>query len=71
MSAEIIFGGGERLVVPAGDAESVIESLNRCRGGPIRIPGGQLAAGWVDVLSMDGVVLVNPDQVAYVRDLIP
>jgi hypothetical protein len=70
MAAEIVFGGGERLRVSASDAESLVQNLNRAREDqPVSTPSGPIAIGWVDVQTDEGVVLVNPDQVAYVCDV--
>lgn len=39
------------------------------QGGPYPSRQRRLAEGWIDVQTDDGVILVNPAQVAYVRDV--
>lgn len=53
------------------DAESLIRNLGRASQGEVKVPGSPypLAKGWVDVQTKEGVVIVNPAQVAYVRDI--
>jgi hypothetical protein len=72
MAAEVVFSGGHRVRVIGADAETLIQNLCRASQGPVKVPGSPypLAEGWVDVQTEDeGVVLVNPAQVAYVRDV--
>jgi hypothetical protein len=71
MGTELVFSGGHSVIVVGTNAETLIRTLNRpASGEEIQLPSGQrLAAGWVDVQTEDrGVILVNPAQVAYVRD---
>jgi hypothetical protein len=72
MGTEMVFSGGERVKVVGTNAETLTQNLNRASGSePIRLPGSAspLAPGWVDVQTENGVILVNPATVAYVRDL--
>lgn len=70
MATEMIFGGGHRVRVTGTNAETLIRTLNLPAKQPVRTPTGVLAEGWVNVQSeKEGVLLVNPAQVAYVRDL--
>lgn len=71
MGTELIFSGGHRIVVGGTNAAVLTRSLNRAEGAEIRLPTGEtLAPGWVDVQTeSEGVILVNPSQVAYVRDV--
>lgn len=72
MAAELIFSGGHRVRVIGADAESLIQNLGRATQGAVKVPGSPypLAEGWVDVQTEnEGVILVNPAQVAYVRDV--
>jgi hypothetical protein len=72
MGTEMVFSGGNRVQVLGTNAETCIRTLNRGLGGEeIRVPGSSspLAQGWVDVQSDEGVILVNPRTVAYVRDV--
>lgn len=71
MAAEMVFSGGHRVRVIGADAESLIQNLGRAAQGQVKVPGSPypLAEGWVDVQTADGVILVNPAQVAYVRDV--
>jgi len=64
----IVFGGG--LAVQAtGDVRHLMQSLSRTEGGQHATEHGiQLPAGFVDVHTDDGVIYVNPRQVAYVSD---
>ena len=69
---ELVFNGGHRVGVIGTNAEGLIRNLNRVSQGPIRPPGSAspLAEGWVDVQTEEeGVILVNPLSVAYVRDV--
>lgn len=71
MGTEMVFSGGHRVEVIGADAETLIQNLSRAAHGQVRAPGSPypLAEGWVDVQTKDGVILVNPGQVAYVRDV--
>jgi hypothetical protein len=70
MATELVFSGGERVSVVGTNAETLTVSLNRAKEGSIRLANGsQLGDGWIDVQTDDGVILVNPAQVAYVRDV--
>lgn len=73
MGTELVFSGGHRVRVIGTNAEGLIQSLNRAaRGEEIRPPLSPLplAEGWVDVeTEAEGVILVNPSEVAYVRDV--
>jgi len=71
MAAEIIFGGGHSVSVPTTNAEGLALTLNRPkRGEEIRSArGSTLPPGWMEVDTDEGPILVNPDEVAYVRDI--
>lgn len=70
MGTVLVFNGGERVRVIGTNAPTLTRNLDRVRQGPIRLPSGEnLAPGWVDVQTEDGVILVNPAAVAYVRDV--
>lgn len=71
MATEMVFSGGHRVEVLGADAESLIRNLGRASQGEVKVPGSPypLAKGWVDVQTKEGLVLVNPAQVAYVRDI--
>lgn len=59
--------------VSGTNAEGLIQSLNRATNREqIRHPGSgvPLAKGWLDVeTETEGMILVNPSEVAYVRDV--
>jgi hypothetical protein len=64
----IVFGGGA-VVQVTGDAHNLMQSLSRTAGGQRASEHGRpLPAGFVDVHTADGVIYVNPLQVAYVYD---
>jgi hypothetical protein len=71
MAAEMIFSGGLRVRVSMSNAEGLAVTLNRPKNEPeIRSARGSiLPPGWIEVEGDDGVILVNPDQVACLRDL--
>jgi hypothetical protein len=73
MGTELVFSGGHRVQVSGGNAESLIQSLNRAsRGEEVRSlsSGTPLAQGWLAVQTEgEGEILVNPAEVAYVRDV--
>jgi len=70
MATEVVFSGGERVSVVGTNAETLTLTLNRVKEGPIRLAGGgQLGEGWIGIQTDKGVILVNPAQVAYVRDV--
>jgi hypothetical protein len=71
MATEMVFSGGHRVSVAMTNAQTLIQTLNRPGlGKPIQTPSGQLAPGWIDIQTEDeGVILVNPASVAYVRDV--
>ena len=70
MAAQIVFGGGETLEVPSTDAHGLMLNLGRAaRGERIQTATGPIPLGFVDVETPDGIVYVNPVQVAYVRDV--
>jgi hypothetical protein len=73
MGTELVFSGGHRVLVVGTNAEGLIQNLNRASRGEQIQPAGSaapLAEGWVDVQTeTEGVILVNPSQVAYVRDV--
>lgn len=71
MTTEMVFSGGHRVNVAMTNAQTLIQTLNRPGlGKPIQTPSGQLAPGWIDIQTQDeGVILVNPASVAYVRDV--
>ena len=66
MSAEIVFSGGQRVVVPSVDANAVMEMLV-VQGPPEQVrSGGTVRSGFVPFESDQGIIYVRPDQVAYV-----
>ena len=68
----MVFSGGHRVRVQGTDAATLIKTLNLPAHGPIRQAwtGEDLAEGWVDIQTEnEGVILVNPAQVVYVRDV--
>jgi hypothetical protein len=70
MATELVFSGGEKVSVVGTNAETLTLNLNRAKDGPVRMTSGvHLGEGWVDVQTDNGVILVNPVQVAYVRDV--
>jgi hypothetical protein len=71
MATEMVFSGGHRVKVAMTNAQTLIQTLNRPGlGKPIQTPHGELAPGWVDIETEDeGVILVNPASVAFVRDI--
>lgn len=73
MGTELVFSGGHRVRVSGTNAEGLIQNLNRARREEEIRPAGSpvpLANGWVDVQTeAEGVILVNPSEVAYVRDV--
>jgi hypothetical protein len=71
MAAEMVFGGGHRIRVSTTNAEGLALTLNRPKHDrEIRSARGSiLPPGWIEIQADEGVVLVNPDQVAYVLGL--
>lgn len=71
MAAEMVFGGGHRVRVGMTNAEGLALTLHRPKQGEeIRSArGSTLPPGWMEVDTDEGPILVNPDQVAYVRDI--
>lgn len=73
MGTELVFSGGHRVQVSGGSAESLIQGLNRAaKGEEIRSlsSGALLPQGWLPVQAeSEGEILVNPTEVAYVRDV--
>lgn len=73
MGTELVFSGGHQVQVRGGNAESLIQSLNRAsKGEEIRSlsSGSVLPPGWLPVQTeSEGEILVNPAEVAYVRDV--
>jgi hypothetical protein len=72
MATEMVFSGGHRVRVATTNAEGLALALNRPRQGKeIRSARGSiLSPGWMEVETEDeGVIVVNPEQVAYVRDV--
>jgi hypothetical protein len=72
MGTEMVFGNGHRVRVKGTNADTLTRTLHRpVSGEGIRLPTGQtLAPGWINIDTEDeGVILVNPAQVAYVRDV--
>lgn len=68
----MVFNGGHRVRVKGSNADTLTRTLHRpASGEEIRLPTGQrLAPGWVDIdTEEEGVILVNPAQVAYVRNV--
>jgi hypothetical protein len=64
----IVFSGGHAIGA-TGDAHDLMQSLSRVAGGQrAQIAGRPLPTGFVDVHTDNGVVYVNPVQVAYVCD---
>lgn len=71
MATELVFSNGHRVRVIGTNAPTLTLTLARPGNEQIRLPSGEtLAPGWVDVDTEDeGVILVNPVSVAYVRDI--
>jgi len=71
MGTELVFSNGHRVGVLGANAAFLTRVLHRAHTEEVRLPSGEtLAPGWVDVQSeTEGVILVNPSQVAYVRDV--
>lgn len=71
MAAEMIFGGGHRVRVSTTNAEGLAMTLTRPkREQEIQSSRGSiLPPGWIEIQADEGIVLVNPDQVAYVLDV--
>lgn len=70
MAAEMVFSGGHRVRVRGTNAETLIQTLNLPAKDRVRTPTGVLAKGWVNLETEgEGVILVNPAQVGYVRDI--
>lgn len=71
MAAELVFSGGHRVRVATTNAEGLTLTLNRPkRGEEIRSArGSMLPPGWMEIDTDEGPILVNPDQVAYVREI--
>lgn len=68
----MVFSGGHRVRAKATDAVTLIQRLNLPAQEQIRMSdsGTMLAESWVDIeTENEGVLLVNPAQVAYVRDV--
>jgi hypothetical protein len=71
MGTELVFSNGHRVGVVGTNAAILTLTLRRAETDEIRLPTGEtLAPGWVDVeTESEGLILVNPSQVAYVRDV--
>ncbi|HYQ78445.1 MAG TPA: hypothetical protein VEP91_04960 [Solirubrobacterales bacterium] len=73
MGTELVFSDGHQVRVSGTNAEGLIQGLNRAlKEEGIRSPstGTPLAPGWFPAQTESGgVILVNPSQVAYVRDV--
>jgi len=73
MGTELVFSNGQRVRVSGTNAEGLTRSLNRASSEEeIRSPstGGPLPQGWLPVQTEEeGEILVNPSEVAYVRDV--
>lgn len=71
MAAEMVFSGGHVVRVPTTNAEGLALTLNRPKSRQeIRSARGSiLPPGWIEIQAEDGIALVNPDQVAYLRDV--
>lgn len=67
----MVFSDGHRVGVATTNAEGLASTLTRSRRGEeIRSTRGSiLPPGWVEIQADEGVILVNPDRVAYVRDV--
>ena len=67
--SEIVFSGGQRVVVPSVDANAVMEMLV-VQGPPEQVrSGGTVRSGFVPFESDQGIIYVRPDQVAYVCNM--
>lgn len=71
MATEMVFSNGQRVRVVGTNAPVLTLTLNRAGHEQIRLPSGEtLAPGWINIQTEDqGVILVNPASVAYVRDV--
>lgn len=67
----MVFSDGHRIRVIGTNAPVLTLTLARANSEQIRLPTGEtLAPGWIDIQTEEeGVILVNPAQVAYVRDV--
>ncbi len=71
MGTEMVFTDGHRVRAVGTNAATLTRTLNRPASEEICLPTGEvLAPGWIDIQTeREGVILVNPAQVAYVRDV--
>lgn len=71
MATEMVFSNGHRVRVIGTNAPTLTLTLARPGNEQIRLPSGEtLAPGWIDIQTEnEGVILVNPASVAYVRDV--
>ncbi len=59
MATEMVFSGGHRVIVIGTNAAGLIQALDRSGSD-----------GWVPVSTeVEGEILVNPNQVAYLREI--
>ena len=71
MATEMVFSDGHRVRVIGTNAPVLTLTLARGSNEQIRLPSGEtLAPGWINIQTEDeGEILVNPAQVAYIRDV--
>ena len=67
MAAEIVFSGGERVVVPSNNADEVMARMATEGLRDHQAMGGvRVRPGFIDFESDQGTIYIRPDQVAYV-----
>jgi len=70
MAAEIVFSGGERVLVPSNNADQVMARMTTEGSLDHQAMGGaRVRPGFIDFESDRGTVYIRPDQVAYVCDV--
>jgi hypothetical protein len=69
MAAEIVFSGGERVLVPSTNADEVMARMTTEGSRDHQGRGGvRVRPGFIDFESDQGTIYIRPDQVAYVCD---
>ena len=67
MPAEIIFSGGERVLVPSANADEVMAKMTTEGSRDHQAMGGaRVRPGFIDFETDKGTVYICPNQVAYV-----
>jgi hypothetical protein len=66
-AAEIVFSGGERVLVPSDNADEVMARMATEGSRDHQARGGvRVRPGFIDFESDQGTIYIRPDQVAYV-----